>query len=110
MAYRYAEARAEESRYRNCATMRHRQGNPCAVGKQAEHRRELSDIRVRTAIVIGDHDTAISRANIQGAPPAGLSAPTSIIYPMPDMVPVENPRARLIQLLRFIDGKNADQN
>nr|WP_196108714.1 MULTISPECIES: alpha/beta fold hydrolase [unclassified Ochrobactrum] len=70
---------------------------------------ELSDIRVRTAIVIGDHDTAISREHTEFI---ASQIPGAQLIILPDAghgVPVENPRLYAHTVLRFIDGKNADQ-
>lgn len=70
---------------------------------------ELSDIRVRTAIVIGDHDTAISREHTEFI---ASQIPGAQLIILPDAghgVPVENPRLYAQTVLRFIDGKNADQ-
>lgn len=70
---------------------------------------ELSDIRVRTAIVIGDHDTAISREHTEFI---ASQIPGAQLIILPDAghgVPVENPRLYAHTVLRFIDGKNVDQ-
>ena len=70
---------------------------------------ELSDIRVRTAIVIGDHDTAISREHTEFI---ASQIPGAQLIILPDAghgVPVENPRLYAHTVLRFSDGKNADQ-
>ena len=70
---------------------------------------ELSDIRVRTAIVIGDHDTAISREHTEFI---ASQIPGAQLIILPDAghgVPVENPRLYAHTVLRFIDGKSADQ-
>jgi len=70
---------------------------------------ELSDIRVRTAIVIGDHYTAISREHTEFI---ASQIPGAQLIILPDAghgVPVENPRLYAQTVLRFIDGKNADQ-
>lgn len=70
---------------------------------------ELSDISVRTAIVIGDHDTAITREHTEFI---ASQIPGAQLIILPDAghgVPVENPRLYAHTVLRFIDGKNAGE-
>lgn len=67
---------------------------------------DLSDIRVRTAIVIGDRDTAITREHTEFI---ASQIPGAQLIILPDAghgVPVENPRLYAHTVLRFIDGKN----
>ena len=69
---------------------------------------DLSDIRVRTAIVIGDRDTAITREHTEFI---ASQIPGAELIILPDAghgVPVENPRLYAHTVLRFIDGKNAE--
>jgi len=66
---------------------------------------ELSKIAVRTAIVIGDHDTAITREHTEFI---ASQIPGAELIILPDSghgVPVENPRLYAHTVLKFIDGK-----
>ncbi|WP_176036454.1 alpha/beta fold hydrolase [Brucella tritici] len=70
---------------------------------------DLSNIRVRTAIVIGDRDTAITREHTEFI---ASQIPGAELIILPDAghgVPVENPRLYAHTVLRFIDGKNAEE-
>ncbi|MHC5231564.1 alpha/beta fold hydrolase [Brucella sp. LJL56] len=70
---------------------------------------DLSDIHVRTAIVIGDRDTAITREHTEFI---ASQIPGAELIILPDAghgVPVENPRLYAHTVLRFIDGKNAEK-
>ncbi|MBQ0710828.1 MULTISPECIES: alpha/beta hydrolase [unclassified Ochrobactrum] len=70
---------------------------------------DLSRIRVRTAIVIGDRDTAITREHTEFI---ASQIPGAELIILPDAghgVPVENPRLYAHTVLRFIDGKNAEE-
>jgi len=70
---------------------------------------DLSDIRVRTAIVIGDRDTAITRDHTEFI---ASQIPGAQLIILPDAghgVPVENPRLYAHTVLRFIDGKNVNE-
>lgn len=70
---------------------------------------DLSGIRVRTAIVIGDRDTAVSREHTEFI---AHQIPGARLIILPDAghgVPVENPRLYAHTVLRFIDGKNAEE-
>ncbi|MBR7650939.1 alpha/beta hydrolase [Brucella oryzae] len=70
---------------------------------------ELSDIRVRTAIVIGDRDTAITREHTEFI---ASQIPGAQLIVLPDAghgVPIENPRLYAHTVLRFIDGKDAEE-
>jgi len=107
----YAEARAEG---KPIPELRHyeghdREAHPLWETEPNYTGEELSDIRVRTAIVIGDHDTAISREHTEFI---ASQIPGAQLIILPDAghgVPVENPRLYAHTVLRFIDGKNADQ-
>ncbi|NKC03447.1 alpha/beta fold hydrolase [Brucella haematophila] len=66
---------------------------------------DLSQISVRTAIVIGDHDTAITREHTEFI---ASQIPGAELIILPDSghgVPVENPRLYAHTVLKFIDGK-----
>ena len=66
---------------------------------------ELSKIAVRTAIVIGDHDTAITREHTEFI---ASQIPGAELIILPDSghgVPVDNPRLYAHTVLKFIDGK-----
>jgi len=66
---------------------------------------DLSQIAVRTAIVIGDHDTAITREHTEFI---ASQIPGAELIILPDSghgVPVENPRLYAHTVLKFIDGK-----
>ncbi|WP_433761227.1 alpha/beta fold hydrolase [Brucella anthropi] len=70
---------------------------------------DLSGISVRTAIVIGDRDTAITREHTEFI---ASQIPGAELIILPDAghgVPVENPRLYAHTVLRFIDGKNAEE-
>ena len=70
---------------------------------------DLSDIRVRTAIVIGDRDTAITREHTEFI---ASQIPGAELIILPDAghgVPFENPRLYAHTVLHFIDGKKADE-
>ena len=69
---------------------------------------DLSQINVRTAIVIGDHDTAITREHTEFI---ASRIPGAELIILPDSghgVPVENPRLYAHTVLQFIDGKKPD--
>ncbi len=71
--------------------------------------KDLSDIRVRTAIVIGDRDTAITREHTEFI---ASQIPGAQLIILPDAghgVPVENPRLYAHTVLRFINDKNAEE-
>ncbi|RRD27730.1 Alpha/beta hydrolase fold [Ochrobactrum soli] len=66
---------------------------------------DLSQIKVRTAIVIGDHDTAVTREHTEFI---ASQIPGAELIILPDSghgVPVENPRLYAHTVLKFIDGK-----
>ena len=66
---------------------------------------DLSQIAVRTAIVIGDHDTAITREHTEFI---ASQIPGAELIILPDSghgVPVENPRLYAHTVLKFIGGK-----
>mgnify|MGYP002354884660 FL=1 len=70
---------------------------------------DLSDIRVRTAIVIGDRDTAVTREHTEFI---ASQIPGAELIILPDTghgAPVEKPRLYAHTVLRFIDGKNAEE-
>ena len=70
---------------------------------------DLSGISVRTAIVIGDRDTAITREHTEFI---ASQIPGAELFIVPDAGhggPVENPRLYAHTVLRFIDGKNAEE-
>ncbi|WP_139975032.1 alpha/beta fold hydrolase [Ochrobactrum sp. CGA5] len=70
---------------------------------------DLSDIRVRTAIVIGDRDTAVTREHTEFI---ASQIPGAELIILPDAghgAPVEKPRLYAHTVLRFIDGKNAEE-
>ncbi len=65
---------------------------------------DLSQIKVRTAIVIGDHDTAITKGHTEFI---ASNIPGAVLIVLPDSghgAPVENPRLYAKTVLKFIDG------
>ncbi|MEL4376151.1 alpha/beta hydrolase [Brucella cytisi] len=70
---------------------------------------DLSGISVRTAIVIGDRDTAITREHTEFIASQISGAELIILPDAGHGVPVENPRLYAHTVLRFIDGKNAEE-
>lgn len=66
--------------------------------------KDLANITVRTAIVLGDHDTAISRDHTDFIAAAIPGAQLIILPNMGHSAPVEHPRAYARAVLAFIDN------